>query len=174
MEPGDVINFELSMNGEILTYNFILGSMDDGTLGFWDLDSQTYVSYALTVSLVEDATAWTTFKKTDPKTFNSYEAMNSSGAPSALPSYDVNWTGGMDEKPGYVEIRTQVDWGNLPGHFFNTVLGPALVAAFWHEAKPTITPPSQAGYIPLTNYVVGLTYFATDGPALRRYPVIHP
>jgi hypothetical protein len=152
----------------------MLSLMDDGTLGFWDLDSHAYISYALTISLVEDASAWTTFKKTDPKTFNSYQVMSSSGQPAALPSYNVNWTGGMDENPSYVEIRTQVDWENVPSQFLSAVSGPTLVTAFWGDAKPTVTPLSQTGYYVLTNYVLALSYFANDGAAISRYPVIHP
>jgi hypothetical protein len=174
LHTGDIVTFDLMQNGESLTYNYMLGQLEDGSLGFWDLDSHTYVSYALGVNMVENANTWTSFRKTDPKTFNSYEVLDSSGTPSNLPSYDVNWTGGMDNNPGYVEIHTQVDWANLPGHFSNVVLGPALVTSFWQNAKPTVTPLSPAGYFPLTNYVVGLIYFANDGPALNRYPIIHP
>jgi hypothetical protein len=80
----------------------------------------------------------------------------------------------MDDNPAYVEIQTQVDLENAPSHFLNTVLGPSLVTSFWGNAKPTVTPLSQAGYFPLTNYVIGLLYFANDGAAIARYPVIHP
>ena len=175
MKPGDIINFSLDVNGENVTYNYMLGLMDGGkTLGFWDLDSQSYIPYALAVSMIDGAFAWTTFRKTDPKTFNSYEVMSSLVAPAALPSYEVNWTGGMDDNPAYVEIQTQVDWENVPSQFLWAVLGPSLVTAFWGDARPTITPLSPAGYYPLTNYVVALLYFATDGAAISRYPVIHP
>jgi hypothetical protein len=175
MKPGDIISFNFDVNGVSQTYNYMLGLMDDGkSLGFWDLDSHSYISYALAVNMVGGASSWTTFKKTDPKTFNSYAIMSSSGSPSALPSYDVSWTGGIDDNPAFVEIRTQVDWENVPSEFAWAVLGPSFVTAFWGDAKPTVTPLSPGGYYPLTNYVAALRYFATDGAALWRYPVIHP
>lgn len=175
MNPGDIITLDVITDGQSLTLNYMLGLMDDEkTLGFWDLDAHAFVPYAIVATTVDMASSWTTFRKIDPKTFNSYEMMATYGTPFSNPSYDVNWTGGMDDGPGYVEIHTEVDWANAPGHFFNAVLGPALVTAFWQDAKPTITPLSQAGYFPLTNYVIGLAYFATDGAAISRYPIIHP
>jgi hypothetical protein len=170
MKPGDIITF--TEGGS--TYNYMLGLMDNGGLGFWDLDSHAYIPYALAVNMVDSASAWTTFKKVDPKTLNSYEVMNSSSTPFALPEYAVDWTGGMDDNPAYVEIRTEVDWENVLSQFLWAVLGPSLVTSFWGNAKPTVTPLSQAGYYPLTNYVAALAYFANDGAAIVRYPVIHP
>ena len=100
--------------------------------------------------------------------------LNSNGTPALLGSFDYYWTGGVDDRPEYVEIYTIVDWGNMPGHLAGAVFGPYLLTLLWMDAKPTITPPSQLGYVPLTNYVVGLMYFANDGPAIARIPIIHP
>ena len=175
MKPGDIITLETMVDGDLVVYNYMLGLMDDHkTLGFWDLDTHSYISYEAVALTVNLADRWTTFKKTDPKTFNSYEVADSSGMPSPIPSYSVNWTGGMDDKPAYVEVYTQVDWENVPSQCLWAVLGPSLVTSFWGDAKPTVTPLSQGGYFPLTNYVLALSYFATDGAALARYPIIHP
>ena len=174
MELGDIITFDVMVDGEVVTRNYMMGILDDKTVGFWDLDSHTYVEYALAVNMMDAANAWTTFKKVDPKTFNSYEVMASSGTPANNPSFDVSWTGGMDDNPAYVEIRTAVDRENAPTAFAWAVLGPGIVSSFWMDAKPTITPLSQNGYYPLTNYIWAWSYLATDGVALERYPVIHP
>jgi hypothetical protein len=153
----------------------MLGLLDDRkTLGFWDLDAHAYVPYTVVATTVDMANSWTTFKKADPKTFNSYEVMSSSGTASSLPSFDYYWTGGVDANPAYVEIYTQVDWGTMPEALAWAVIGPLVTTLMWADAKPTITPLNPMGTYPLTNQVGALIYFVNDGPAAARYPIIHP
>ncbi len=110
---GDIISFQFEND---VVVQLMFGEMEDGTLGFWNIDTEEYVSKEYADTYYENSTSWALFTRdtsqdgTRDDGFDDYTPTPwKKGDPLDLPDLDYYWAGGVDDKPGYVEIRTNLD-----------------------------------------------------------------
>ncbi len=175
LKLGDIITIKIGWGKNQHYYNLMIGKLVGGGLGFWDINTHSYVSVEDVNSLYGKSTGWEVFTRNDDTNFKDYVSTKSNGGVALpKPESDYYWTGGADDNPSYVEIFTDVDWYELPGMALNAITGPAQVAALWMVPPPPVTPMNPVSYGPLSTYANALNYFISESYTIKRYPIIHP
>jgi hypothetical protein len=172
---GDIISFKFE-NGVLVQLMF--GEMeDDGSLGFWNIDTKEYVSKEYVETFFDNSSSWALFTRDttqDPKRDDYFEDYTPTawrkGDRLETPVLDYYWAGGVDDNPSYVKIKTDLNINIL---IDLTVITLDKISIY--NGVPNM-PKRWAEWLTGTHLAseYGFTDLWQGGYIDRRIPIIHP